>query len=90
MSGYNLIDLEFFPKFLSLFLTRLRNLDHNERMDLIDKGDSSSPDPVHTRKLTFDIHNKEGNDKGTWEEKGRRKGETGKLSQVFYHVMLEV
>lgn len=56
MSREDLIDLEFFTKLLFLKFSGLWDLDHDARMDLIDKGDASSPDPVHTRKLALDIH----------------------------------
>jgi hypothetical protein len=55
----DLIDLEFFPKLLSLKFARFRDLDHDARMDLIDKGDASFPDPVHIRELLPDIHNRD-------------------------------
>jgi hypothetical protein len=54
----DLIDLEFFMKLLSLKLSRLWDLDYNVRMDLIDKGNAASLNPVHTRKLALDIHDK--------------------------------
>jgi hypothetical protein len=54
----DLIDLEFSLKLLSLKVARFRDLDHDARMDLIDKGDASSPDPVHIRELLPDIHNR--------------------------------
>lgn len=58
MSRKDLINLEFFPKLLSLKLARFRDLNHDARMDLIDEGDGSFPDPVNTRKLLLDSHNK--------------------------------
>jgi hypothetical protein len=58
MSREDLIDLEFFMKLLSLKLSRLWDLDYDARMDLIDKGNAASPNPVHTRKLALDIHDK--------------------------------
>jgi hypothetical protein len=33
-------------------------------MNLIDKGDTSSLDLVHTRELALNIYNKEGKDRG--------------------------
>ena len=59
MSGKYLIDLEFFLKLLCLKLAGFRDLDHDARMDLIDEGDASFPDPMHTRKLLLGSHNKE-------------------------------
>lgn len=67
MLGENFIDLEFFAKLLSLVLARLGNLDHNQRMDLVDEGDTPSPDPVYTRKLALYIH-----------YQGRNRGENNK------------
>jgi hypothetical protein len=58
MSREDLIDLKFFTKLLFLKLSGLWDLDHDARMDLVDEGDASSPDPVHTRKLASDIHDK--------------------------------
>lgn len=52
----NLIYFEFLTKLFSLNLPGLGDLDHDARMDLIDKRDASSPDPVHIRKLALDIH----------------------------------
>ena len=49
----NLIDLEFVLELLPVKLPRLRDLDHNARMDLIDKGNASSPDPMDTGKLAL-------------------------------------
>jgi len=48
---------------LPLFLAELGNLDHDERMDLVNERDAFSPDPVHTRKLALNIlymHHKNG------------------------------
>jgi hypothetical protein len=59
MSRKYLIDLEFFEKLLSLILAGFWDLDHDARMDLIDEGDASFPDPVHTRKLLLDSHGKQ-------------------------------
>lgn len=53
----DLIDFEFFTKLLSLKCSGLWDLDHDARMDLVDKGDASFPDPVHTRKLALAAHN---------------------------------
>lgn len=52
----DLIDLDFFLELLSLKLSGSRDLDHDARMDLVDKGDGSFPDPVHIRKLLLDRH----------------------------------
>lgn len=59
MSRKDLIDLNFFLKLFSLKLARLWDLNHNSRMDFIDEGDTSFPDPVHSRKLLLCSHNKE-------------------------------
>lgn len=45
-------------KLLSLKLSGLWHFDHDTRVDLMDEGDASSSDPVHTRKLVLDIHDK--------------------------------
>jgi hypothetical protein len=50
------IDLDFMLKLLSFKLARLWDLDHNKRMDLIDKRDASMPNPVHARELLLDTH----------------------------------
>jgi hypothetical protein len=57
VSREGLINLEFSAKLFSLELSGLWHLGHNARMDLVDEGDASSPDPVHTRKLALDVHN---------------------------------
>lgn len=52
----NLIYLDFLMKLLSLKLPTSGDLDYDPRLYLIDKGDGSSPDPVHIGKLALDIH----------------------------------
>lgn len=39
-----------------LEFSRLRDLNHDARVDLVDERDTSSPDPVHIRELALDIH----------------------------------
>lgn len=58
MSREDLIDLKFFTELFSFKISGLWDLDHDARVDLIDEGDASSPDPVHTRELVLDIHDK--------------------------------
>lgn len=58
MSRKDLVDLDFFLKLFSLKLARFWDLNHDLRMDLIDKGDASFPDPVHIRKLLLGSHHK--------------------------------
>jgi hypothetical protein len=42
---------------LPLKFSRLRDLDHDARVDLVNEGDTSSPDPVHSRELVaLNIH----------------------------------
>jgi len=41
---------------LPLKFSRLRDLDHDARVDLVNEGDTSSPDPVQTRELALNIH----------------------------------
>lgn len=53
----DLIDLEFSPELFSLKVARLRDFNHDVRMDLIDKGDAPFPDPMYIRELLPDIHN---------------------------------
>jgi hypothetical protein len=45
-----------FMELLPLKFSRLRDLDHDARVDLINEGDTSSPDPVHSRELALNIH----------------------------------
>lgn len=54
----DLIDLQLFLKLLSLELPRLRDFDHNARMDFIDERDGSFPDPVYIGKLALIAHEK--------------------------------
>jgi hypothetical protein len=56
VSREGLINLDFSAKLFSLEVSGLWHLGHNARMDLVDEGDASSPDPVHTRKLALDVH----------------------------------
>jgi hypothetical protein len=41
---------------LPLKFSRLRDLDHDARVDLVNEGDTSSPDPMHTRESALNIH----------------------------------
>jgi hypothetical protein len=52
------IYLELFTELLSFILSRLWDLDHDKWVDFVDEGDTSSPDPMHVRKLALNIHDK--------------------------------
>jgi hypothetical protein len=43
---------------LPLKLSRFRDLDHDVRVDLVNERDASPPNPVHSRKLALNIHDK--------------------------------
>lgn len=51
-----LIYLELFMELLLLKLPRLRDFDHDTRVDLVHERDTSTPDPVDSRILALDIH----------------------------------
>lgn len=51
-----LIYLELFAELFPLEIPRLRDFDHDARMDLVNERDASTPDPVHPRKLALYIH----------------------------------
>jgi hypothetical protein len=50
------ISIFFFMKLLPFKFPRHWNLDHDARVNLVNEGDTYSPDPVHTRELALDIH----------------------------------
>lgn len=58
MSREDLVDLEFFLKLLSFKLSGFGDLDNDMRMDLVDEGDTSFPDPVYMGKLVFGFQDK--------------------------------
>jgi hypothetical protein len=51
-----LIYLELFLKLFPLEFPRLRDFDHDARVDLVNERNASTPDPVNTWKLALDIH----------------------------------
>jgi len=52
---------------LLLKFSRLWDFDHDERVDLVDEGDASSPDPMHGRELALYIHDKMRISSDKWE-----------------------
>lgn len=58
MARENLIDLELSLKLLSFKVAVFRDLDHDTRVDLIDEGDASFPDPTYIRKPLLNSHSK--------------------------------
>lgn len=52
---------------------RLRNLDHDARMDLVDERNSSSPDPMHSREFAADIHDKKRSKFYVFQREGERR-----------------
>lgn len=53
----DLVNLKIVSKLFSLPLSRVWDLDHDARMDLIDERDGPFPDPIYARKLTLGGHN---------------------------------